>query len=68
MVLIIKEIEGNYKGENLALVILKVIYKWGIALKLKYIIIDNASNNDTTIDALFISKLSTLYKKLIARC
>jgi hypothetical protein len=47
-----KEIEGNYSGLNLVPVLMDVIRDWGIALKLGYIVMDNASNNDTMILAL----------------
>jgi hypothetical protein len=49
VVLAMKEIEGNHKGENLAPVLMEVIRDWGIARKLGYIVIDNASNNDTMV-------------------
>jgi hypothetical protein len=49
-----KEIEGNHKGENLALVLMDVIRDWGIACKLGYMVMDNASNNDTMMHALSI--------------
>jgi hypothetical protein len=52
VVLAIKEIKGNYKGENLALVLIDVIRDWEIAYKLGYIVIDNASNNNTIMQAL----------------
>jgi hypothetical protein len=54
VILAIKEIEGNYSGLNLAPVLMDVIRDWGIALKLGYIVMDNASNNDTIMLALSI--------------
>jgi hypothetical protein len=56
VVLAMKEIEGNHKGENLAPVLMEVIRDWGIARKLGYIVIDNASNNDTMVQAFSHSK------------
>jgi hypothetical protein len=55
VVLAMKEIENNHKGENLALVLLEVIRDWGIACKLGYMVMDNTSNNDTIMQALSIS-------------
>jgi len=52
VVLAMKEIEGNHSGLNLAPVLMDVIRDWGIALKLGYMVMDNASNNDTMILAL----------------
>jgi hypothetical protein len=49
-----KEIKGNYKGENLAPVVMEVIRDWDIAYKLGYIVIDNTGNNDIIIT--YISK------------
>jgi hypothetical protein len=56
VVLAIKEIEGNHKGENLAPVLIEVIRDWEIAQKLGYMVMDNASNNDTIMQALLIGK------------
>jgi hypothetical protein len=47
VVLAMKEIEGKHKGENLAPVVMAVIRDWGIGEKLGYIVMDNASNNDS---------------------
>jgi hypothetical protein len=54
VVLAMKEIEGNHKGENIAPVVMGVIKDWGIGEKLGYIVMDNASNNDTMMQ--YISK------------
>jgi hypothetical protein len=56
IILAMKEIEGNHKGENLAPVLIDVISDWQIAQKLGYIVMDNASNNDTMMQALSIGK------------
>jgi hypothetical protein len=50
-----KEIKGNHKGENLALVLMDVIFNWEIAVMLGYIVMDNASNNDIMIQSLSTS-------------
>ena len=54
VVLAMKEIEGSYIGENLALVVIEVIKDWAIGEKLGYLVIDNASNNDIMMQ--YISK------------
>jgi hypothetical protein len=59
-VLAVKEIEGSHKGENLAPVVMEVIREWGIASKLGYIVMDNASNNDTMMAAISTGKYSIL--------
>jgi hypothetical protein len=51
-ILAMEEIEGDHKGKNLAPVLMEVISDWEIALKLGYIVMDNASNNDTMMTAL----------------
>jgi hypothetical protein len=51
-VLAMKEIEGDHKGKSLAPVVLEIIRDWEIALKLGYIVMDNAPNNDTIMIAL----------------
>jgi hypothetical protein len=56
IVLAMKEIEGNHKGENLALVLMEVIRDWGIVPKLGYMVMDNVSNNDTMMEALSTGK------------
>ena len=55
VVLAMKEIESNHKGENLALVLMDVIFNWEIAVMLGYIVMDNASNNDTMMQSLSTS-------------
>jgi hypothetical protein len=55
VVLAMKEIKGNHKGENLALVLIDVICNWEIAVMLSYIVMDNASNNDTMMQSLSTS-------------
>ena len=51
-VLALQEIQGSYEGENVALVVIEVLDKWGIISKLGYLQMDNVSNNDTLIRAL----------------
>ena len=43
---------SEYSGENIAKILLKLLDKYNIYDKISYIIIDNASNNDTIIKAL----------------
>jgi hypothetical protein len=56
--LVLKEIEGSYKGDNIAPIIEAELAEWGIISKLGYLQMDNASNNDTMIKALGRSKYS----------
>jgi hypothetical protein len=53
-VLAMREIEGAHDGENIALVVMKVISDWRIEDKMGYMVMDNATNNDTMMR--FISK------------
>jgi hypothetical protein len=41
------QVKGDHSGENIAKYVMEVIQEWGIASKLGYIQMDNASNNDT---------------------
>ncbi|GIZ43027.1 hypothetical protein CKM354_000627100 [Cercospora kikuchii] len=43
---------GNHTGEEQANILLKLIRQYDIASKLTYFMADNASNNDTTIEAI----------------
>jgi hypothetical protein len=70
IVLAMKEIEGKHKGENLALVVMAVIRDWGIGEKLGYIVMDNASNNDSMMQYISEGKLIlpkfTLFYSILA--
>lgn len=50
-------VEGAHTGENLSKYIQHVVGDWGIASKLGYMQMDNASNNDTLIKELETRKL-----------
>lgn len=50
LVVWIKELEGQHSGENMAEAIMEFIRENGIALKVGYLMIDNASNMNTMID------------------
>ena len=52
------DIQGAHTGENLSKYIQDVIEDWGIALKLGFMQMDNASNNDTLIEELEARKSS----------
>ena len=52
MLLALKEIFGKHTGENLLKYVLATVVRWGIASKLGYLQMDNASNNDTLIQCL----------------
>jgi hypothetical protein len=51
-----KELRGEYSGENLASVLLEVIEDYQIISKIGYMMMDNAKNNDTIIAHLSTSK------------
>lgn len=51
-VLALKEPDGAHSGENQAVSIMEVINDYGIASKVGYFVMDNASNDDTMIKAL----------------
>lgn len=51
-VLALKDIDSEHNGENLAVAILQVVEDWGLASKLGYFVMDNASNNDTMMRCL----------------
>ena len=51
-VIALRELDGEHIGENQALVAIQVISDYGIALKLGYFVMDNASNNDTLVVSL----------------
>lgn len=46
-VLAVKTVTGGHDGENLSTYVVDVIRRWGIASKLGYLTLDNASNNET---------------------
>jgi hypothetical protein len=52
-VLALQELDGEHSGWNQAQSVIRVINDYGIVSKVGYFIIDNASNNDTIIKALF---------------
>ena len=61
-VLALKELNGTHSGQNQAESIMEVINDYGIASKVGYFVMDNASNNDTMIKALsHCMYLNTLY-------
>lgn len=62
-VLALKELDGAHTGKNQALSIMEVINEYGIATKVGYFVMDNATNNDTMIQA-----LSTCMYNLISYC
>lgn len=48
-VLALREVDGDHSGDNQSLCVLEVIVEYGIASKLGFFVMDNASNNDTLI-------------------
>lgn len=66
-VLSLREIHGRHTGENQALIIVKVIAEFGIASKLGYFMMDNATNNDTmiaTLSALLLNEYNIEYNAI----
>jgi hypothetical protein len=52
VVLAVKTVVGGHDGDNLAKYMVEVIRDWGIASKLGYINLDNASNNKTMVQTM----------------
>ncbi|KAM4062361.1 transposase-like protein [Hirsutella rhossiliensis] len=50
LVVRIKELEGQHSGENMAEAIMEFIREYGIATKVGYFMMDNATNMNTMID------------------
>jgi hypothetical protein len=59
-VLALREVKGDHSVENIANYVMEVIQDWGIAGKLGYFQMDNASNNDTMIKHVSIGKFPCL--------
>jgi len=55
-VLAIKTVLGGHAGENIAKYVMEVIRDWEIASKLGYMNMDNATNNNTAIKQISLSK------------
>ena len=51
MVLGLREIEGTHDGENLCSVLIQILSEYNIWSKIGYFMMDNASNNDTMLEA-----------------
>ena len=60
-VLALKEVQGSHDGPNLATIIMEVVNDWGLANKLGFFIMDNASNNDNMMLFLSLSMLVWLF-------
>ena len=51
-VLALQELDGEHSSQNLADSVIGIIDDYGIASKVGYFVMDNASNNDTMMEAL----------------
>jgi hypothetical protein len=51
IILGLREIEGTHTGENLCTVLLQILSEYNIWTKIRYFVMDNATNNDTMLDA-----------------
>ena len=60
IILDLLEVEGSYKGNNLASYLLKTLEDWNIQNKLGQIVIDNATNNNSIMQKLSLGKLYSL--------
>ena len=58
------ELKGSHTGVNIGDTVIKVIEEYGIGAKLGYYMLDNASNNDTTIKEIY-KRLSEKYESAI---
>lgn len=56
-VLALQEVAGKHSGKNQSAIIMEVIQDFGIASKIGYFVMDNATNNDTLVASLSASKL-----------
>ena len=56
MVLDLLEVEGSHEGNNLASYLLKTLEDWSIQNKLGWVVMDNATNNDSMIQKLSSGK------------
>jgi hypothetical protein len=56
ILLALKSVEGSHEGENLAKYLMEVVEDWGFANNLGYLVMDNASSNDTLIRYFSIGK------------
>ena len=61
----LKELKDEHSGENQALVLIKVIKDYGIASKLGYFMMDNATTNDTMILELSYCKYNYIFYNII---
>ena len=52
LLLALKELEGEHSGENMAIIILDVLSTYAIRNRLGYFVMDNATNNDTMVEAI----------------
>lgn len=68
-VLIFREIKGRHTGENQAIYVMEALVEYNLTYKLGYMMLDNASNNDTLIqcieDSMIPIVLYEVYIKLI---
>jgi hypothetical protein len=50
-VLALRELDGAHSGENQSACVIEVASEYGIASKIGYFVMDNASNNDTLVSS-----------------
>jgi len=52
LLLALKELQGEHNGENMAVIILDTLSTYAIRNRLGYFVMDNATNNDTMLEAI----------------
>jgi triacylglycerol esterase/lipase EstA (alpha/beta hydrolase family) len=69
-ILAMKTVEGSHSGVNLSKYVIEVIEKWQITSKLGFMVMDNASSNDTMIKeiaTILATKYSSRYDAQLHR-
>jgi hypothetical protein len=61
--LVLREVEGEYSGENIAEVLLYIIRDYKISRRIAYFIANNASFNDTCVNAVLQALYSNMSEK-----
>jgi hypothetical protein len=56
LVMDLLELQGSHDGDNIASHLVKVLEEWGVISKPGYVVMDNASNNDTMMKQLSSGK------------
>jgi len=60
-IIVLRSLEGSHPGSNMAKVIMEILRKYGVEVKLGYIMGDNATNNASLVRALAEEQLHGTY-------